>query len=48
MNVSASQQQPSEVLAAFIKLTFGDAPSNRFVILGLSQPLKNVLSTLTC
>lgn len=43
INASASQQQPREVLAAFIKLSFGDAPSNRFVILGLAQSLKNVL-----
>jgi diguanylate cyclase (GGDEF)-like protein len=43
MTVAGSQEQPGRVLAAFIKLAFGDAPSNRFVILGLSQPLKNVL-----
>ena len=43
MTVPASRYQPGESLAAFIKLSFGEAPSNRFVILGLSQPLTNIL-----
>jgi len=43
MTVSASERQPDKVLAAFIKLPYGDTASNRFVILGLTQPLENVL-----
>jgi diguanylate cyclase (GGDEF)-like protein len=43
INAGASQRQPGDSVAAFVKLAFGDANAHRFVILGLSQPLQNVL-----
>jgi diguanylate cyclase (GGDEF)-like protein len=43
INAGTSEHQPDEDVAAFVKLAFGDANANRFVVLGLSQPLQNVL-----
>ena len=44
ITAGASDRQSGESLVAFVKLAFGDASARRFVILGLSQPLQNVLS----
>jgi len=43
INADASDRQPGESVTAFVKLAFGDVNARRFVILGLSQPLQNVL-----
>ncbi len=43
MVIRATAEQGGENLAAFVKLAFGDPHENRFVILGLSQPVRNVL-----
>jgi diguanylate cyclase (GGDEF)-like protein len=43
INAEASERHPGESVSAFVKLAFGDANASRFVILGLSQPLQNVL-----
>jgi len=43
VNPGASARQSGESVAAFVKLAFGDVKARRFVILGLSQPLQNVL-----
>lgn len=43
INAGATEQQSGESVAAFVKLAFGDENANRFVVLGLSQPLRNVL-----
>ncbi len=43
INAGTSERQPGESVAAFVKLAFGDVNAHRFVILGLSQPLQNVL-----
>jgi diguanylate cyclase (GGDEF)-like protein len=43
INAGASERQSAESLVAFVKLAFGDAHAHRFVILGLAQPLQNVL-----
>jgi diguanylate cyclase (GGDEF)-like protein len=40
-NIGATQQQPG-MNAAFVRLPFGGTAKNRFVILGLSQPLDNI------
>jgi len=43
ISAPADTDQAGENVAAFVKLAFGDENANRFVILGLSQPLQNVL-----
>jgi diguanylate cyclase (GGDEF)-like protein len=43
INAGASDRHSGESLVAFVKLAFGDANARRFVILGLAQPLQNVL-----
>ncbi len=43
INAGASERRSGDSLVAFVKLAFGDAHAQRFVILGLAQPLQNVL-----
>ncbi len=43
INAGASQRKAGDSVAAFAKVPFGDVNAHRFVILGLSQPLQNVL-----
>jgi diguanylate cyclase (GGDEF)-like protein len=42
MNLGATQQQQAGMMAAFVRLPFGGTAENRFVILGLSQPLDSI------
>lgn len=41
--IEAVQQPDHGLVAAFVRLPFGGSVENRFVILGLSQPLENVV-----
>jgi HAMP domain-containing protein len=43
VKAGASERHTDDDVVAFVKLAFGDANPNRFVILGLSQSLQNVL-----
>lgn len=42
VNLGATQQQQAGMIAAFVRLPFGATAENRFVILGLSQPLDSI------
>ncbi len=41
--IEAAQQPDSALVAAFVRLPFGGSVEKQFVILGLSQPLENVV-----
>jgi hypothetical protein len=42
-NIDAVQQPGSGPVAAFVRMPFGGSVQKNFVILGLSQPLENVV-----
>ncbi len=42
-NIEAAQQPVSGLVAAFVRIPFGGSVEKNFVILGLSQPLENVV-----
>ncbi len=47
MNVEAGPKKQGGHVAAFVRLPFGDTIEKRFVILGLSQPLDNIVRETT-
>ncbi len=46
-NVEGAQQSDNGLVAAFVRMPFGGAAQPRFVILGLSQPLENVVREIS-
>lgn len=47
MNIEAARQQQDRLVAAFVRLPLGDTAEKRSVIIGLSQPLENVVLDAT-
>ena len=43
MNIEAARKQQDRLVAAFVRLPLGDTVAQRCVILGLAQPLENVV-----
>lgn len=47
MNIEAARQQQNRLVAAFVRLPLGDTAAKRSVIIGLAQPLENVVLEAT-
>jgi diguanylate cyclase (GGDEF)-like protein len=47
MNIEAARKQQDRLVAAFVRLPMGDTAEKRSVIIGLSQPLENVVLEAT-
>jgi len=47
MNIDAARKQQNRLIAAFVRLPLGDTAAKRSVIIGLSQPLENIVLEAT-